>query len=250
MTPCDHIEAQSMALASLPAGDPERAAAEEHATGCTGCARALRQGSQLLAMVKAELQPAPSAMALHRAERSVLEQMDREAPAAPGRTRLLGASGAALAFAALIAAARHLPHDPASWVVAGAAASLAALLAALAPEGLRTAVAAVGSSLALALLASSSSGLFAAIGIKCLAFELACALLPFGLFAVARGAAPRPASPGAAAALAASAAFAGQAALHLSCPVHDALPHLLAFHVAGVALAALLGARVLARRTA
>ena len=239
-----------MALASLPPHDPERVAAEEHATNCPGCARSLRQGSQLLALVKAELQPAPSAEALRRSERSVLEQMDREVPATPARTRLLGAAGAALAFAALVAAARHLPHDPASWVVAGAAASLAALLAALAPEGLRTAAVAVGSSLALALLASNSGGLFAAIGIKCLAFELACALLPFGLFAMARGAVPKPASPGAAAALAASAALAGQAALHLTCPVHDALPHLLAFHLAGVALAALLGARVLAPRTA
>ena len=250
MTQCDRIEARSMALASLPPGDPERAAAEAHTSSCPGCARALRQGGQLLALVEAELRPAPSAEALRRAERSVLEEMDRELPVTPARARLLAAAGAALAFSALVAAARHLPQDPASWVVAGAAASLAALLAALAPEGLRTALAAVGSSLVLALLASSAGGLFAATGIKCLAFELACALLPFGLFAVARGVVPRPASPGATAALAAAAALAGQAALHLSCPVHGALPHLFAFHVAGVALAALLGARVLARRPA
>jgi hypothetical protein len=250
VTLCDRIASRSMALVSMPPDDLERVAAEEHAATCTACARALRQGGQLLRLVTAELRPEPSAEALRRAERSVIEQMDREARAAPARTRLLGAAGAALAFLALVASARHVSHDPVSWLVACAAASLAALLAALAPEGLRTAAGALGASVALALLASSTGGLHAAIGIKCLAFELACALLPFGFFAVARGAVPRPVSPGAAAALAASAALAGQAALHLTCPVHDALPHLFAFHFTGVALAALLGARIQARRLA
>lgn len=243
MTLCDQIKARSMALASLPQGDPERAAAEEHAGSCAGCTRALRQGGQLLALVDVELRPAPSAEALRRVEQAVLLKIEREAHAAPPRTRLLAAAGPALAFTALVAINRHPPHDLASWVVACAAASLAALLAALVPRGFRTAAAAVGSSLALALVASNAMGLMPMIGVKCLALELGCALVPFGLFAATRGAILRPASPGATAALAAAAALAGQAALHLSCPVRGALPHLLAFHVGGVVVAALLGAR-------
>lgn len=244
MTLCDQLEARSMALASLPEGDPERAAAEAHARSCAGCARSLRQGGQLLRLVEAELRPAPSAEMLRRAGRAVIARLERDAPAADARTRLLGAAGAALAFAVLVATNRHLPHDPESWVVAGAVASLAALLGALAAEGLRTALAVVGAALALALVASSTGGLFPLVGVKCLAFELACALVPFGLFAATRGAVPRPASRGSTAALAAAAALAGQAALHLSCPVRGALPHLISFHVAGVVLAALLGARL------
>ena len=248
MMPCDRIAARSMVLASLPPEDPERANAEAHAASCASCERALRQGAQLLALVKSELRAVPSSEALRRAERGILDEMDRERPGTPVRVRVLASFGAAVAFAGMIATARHAPHDLASWVVAGGVASLAALLAALASEGARTALAAIGSSLALALLASSGDGLFAKIGAKCLALELGCALVPFALFAAARGLAPRPASPGASAALAGAAALAGQAALHLSCPVHGAMPHLFAFHVAGVVLAALLGARVLASR--
>lgn len=242
MTQCDQIKARSMALASLPRGDGERTAAEEHARSCADCTRALREGGQLLALVGAGLRPAPSAETLRSVEQVILRQLEREAHAAPLRARLLGAAGAALAFAALVALNRHLPHDLASWVVALAAASLAALLAALAPAGVRTATAALGASLALALVASNATGLLPAIGLKCLAVELGCALAPFGLFAAARGAIRRLPSPGATAALAAAAALAGQGALHLSCPVRGALPHLLAFHVGGVACAALLGA--------
>src|SRR5262249_5673436 len=53
--------------------------------------------------------------------------------------------------------------------------------------------------------------------------------------------------------VAAAGALAGQAGLHLSCPAQAALPHLIAFHVGGVLLAALVGAasaRVLALRGA
>ena len=242
MTQCDQIQARSLALASLPRGDGERTAAEEHARSCAGCTRALREGGQLLALVEEGLRPAPSTETLFQIERAILGRLAREAHAARVGTRLLGAAGAALAFAALVALNRHLPHDLASWLVALAAASLAALLAALAPAGVRTAAAALGASLALALVASNATGLLPAIGLQCLALELGCALAPFGLFAAARGAIRRPASPAATAALAAAAALAGQGALHLSCPVRGALPHLLAFHVGGVVLAALLGA--------
>jgi hypothetical protein len=43
---------------------------------------------------------------------------------------------------------------------------------------------------------------------------------------------------------AAAGALAGHAALHLTCPVRAATPHLLAFHAGGVLLAAALGLSV------
>jgi hypothetical protein len=67
VTLCDRIASRSMALVSMPPDDLERVAAEEHAATCTACARALRQGGQLLRLVTAELRPEPSAEALRRA---------------------------------------------------------------------------------------------------------------------------------------------------------------------------------------
>ena len=78
MSVCDRIEARSMALAALPALDPERTAAESHACSCARCARALRDGAQLVAMVSAELRPAPALEVFARAEQAVLHEWDRE----------------------------------------------------------------------------------------------------------------------------------------------------------------------------
>jgi hypothetical protein len=78
--------------------------------------------------------------------------------------------------------------------------------------------------------------------VKCVAIELFAAAWPLGAAALAKGLVQRPGSPWATAALAASGALAGQAALHLTCPVRFAEPHLAVFHTGGVVLAALLGA--------
>jgi hypothetical protein len=78
--------------------------------------------------------------------------------------------------------------------------------------------------------------------VKCVAIELFAAAWPLGAAALAKGLVRRPRSPWATAALAASGALAGQATLHLTCPVRLAEPHLAVFHTGGVVLAALLGA--------
>src|SRR5207237_3394332 len=124
--------------AALPASDPERAAAESHACSCARCARALRDGAQLVAMVSAELRPAPAWEAFARAEQAVLHEWDRECLRPARRSRLLAAAGAAVIFVVLCATARHLLRDLGSWATAGAAASLAALFSALAPAGRRS----------------------------------------------------------------------------------------------------------------
>ena len=252
MTICEQVGSRSIALAALSPNDPEREAAVAHARSCPGCAQALREGTLLLELIDLELRPLPLTEAvLQRVERAVLAEVDgaRAPRAAPGcQAHLVFAASAALAFALLVLLSRQRAPDLGSWIVAAAAASLAALLAGLSGRGANAVLAAGVASLALAMWAGSAQGLDPLIGLKCVAIELVAASVPFAVAALSRGAVPRPSSPGPAAALAAAAALAGQAALHLTCPVRHALPHLLAFHVAGVALAVVLGARVLRAR--
>ena len=101
-------------------------------------------------------------------------------------------------------------------------------------------LAACAASAALAALAASAPGLFAEVGVHCLAFELFTAAGPVAAVAAAGGFSAQ--SPRwLAAALAAAGALAGQVALHHNCAAHSAGPHLLLFHLGGVALAALAG---------
>ena len=247
MSVCDRIEARSMALAALPASDPERTAAEGHACSCARCARALRDGAQLVAMVSAELRPAPALEVFARAEQAVLHEWDREFLRPARRSRLLAAAGSAVIFVVLCATARHLVRDLGSWATAGAAASLAALLSALAPAGRRILPIVFASSLGLALIAASGTGVASGdSGLTCLGLELICALIPFALCAMTGARLPESAE--ARAALAGAAALAAQAALHLSCPIRGALVHLITFHFAGVVIAAAVGARLQIRR--
>ena len=90
-----------------------------------------------------------------------------------------------------------------------------------------------------AVLVGTSSKLAPAIGIKCTLLEIVAALVPWIVFLrFTQGLVGR----GQGAAMAAAGALAGQAALHLSCPVAHAEPHLLVFHLGGVILASALGA--------
>ena len=252
MTTCDEIRSNSLALSALVPGDAGREAALSHARACPGCDAALREGARLLALIDAGLRPLPPAeTALQRARGAVLAELERDLArrsAPEWRSPIVFAASAALAFALFTLASRQRAPDLSSWVLAAAAASLAALLAGLSGRGASTLLAAVGGAFAFALIAGESQGLAPLIGLKCTAIELVAACVPFAVAALSRGAVPRPVSPAPAAALAAAAALAGQAALHLTCPVRHALPHLLAFHLAGVVLAAILGAGVLRAR--
>jgi len=254
MNSCDELRSRALALAALPPGDRDREAAEAHARSCPQCARALREGSRLLDLIDAELRPsAPPEAALRRAQNAVLAEMDREdrlRPAARWSTRLILAASLLLAFGALSALSRHRAMDPQSWVVAGAAAVLAAVMAGLSNTGWSVALGVNGASAALVLLAGAGTGVSALIGIKCVAIELFAATWPFAAAALSRGIAARPSAAGPAAALAAAGALAGQASLHLTCPAAHALPHLLLFHLGGVVLASLAGALVLRARPA
>ena len=251
MTTCDQVYSNALALSALAQGDPERAAALVHARSCPGCTAALREGVSLLALVDSGLRPlAPAEEVLLRVRHRVLAEMDRDVvpAAADWRSPIVFGASALVPFVLFTLTAHQRAADLQSWVLAAAAASLAALLAGLSGRGAYTLPAAVGSALALAVLAGQTQGLAPLIGLKCTAVELASACVPFAIAALSRGAIPRPVSPVFAAALAAAGALAGQAALHLTCPVRQALPHLLAFHLVGVVLAAALGAGILRGR--
>ncbi|HYV65371.1 MAG TPA: hypothetical protein VE964_03950 [Myxococcales bacterium] len=254
MTNCDQLRSRALALAALPPGDPDGDAAAAHARSCPGCAQALREGTRLLKVIDTELRPSPPPeAALQRAQDAVLAEMDREdrARAVPNwRSRLIFAASVLLAFGTLSALSRHRAMDAESWIVAGAAAVLAALLAGLSNTGLSVALGVNAASAALVLLAGAGTGVSALVGIKCMAIELFAATWPFAAAALSRGMAARPSAAGPAAALAAAGALAGQASLHLTCPDAHALPHLLVFHLGGVVLASLAGALVLRARPA
>jgi hypothetical protein len=81
----------------------------------------------------------------------------------------------------------------------------------------------------------------AGLGVHCLFYELGCAVVPFGLVggAMLRGALPP--EPRGLALGAMAGALIGQALLLAECPAQGALTHTLAFHFAGVVLAAGLG---------
>lgn len=102
------------------------------------------------------------------------------------------------------------------------------------------ALAALTVSALFAVLTAATPGIFPLTGLRCLGFELLSAVWPIAAVVAFRGL-PSVTRSFHAAALAAAGALAGQAALHFSCPVSTAGPHLMLFHFGGVALAALAG---------
>jgi len=245
MKPCEHICQQALALVALAHGEGELREAREHARACADCAQALHEAERLLALVDAELAPSPpSAETLLRAERAVQLELDRQPAGTLRAARVVAAVATFSAGAALAGPlARHHPHLEASSAALGAGAAMTA--AALAWLGVSrraagAAFAACAASLVVAALASGSLGLFAAVGVHCLALELFTAAWPLAALAAAGGLSSSTSS-WTTAALASAGALAGQAALNLTCPERSAAPHLLAFHVGGVVLAAVAG---------
>lgn len=243
MTVCDRIEARSMALAALPLTDSERVEADAHAMSCAACARRLRSGARLLDMVSEELRAEPAGFS--DAEQAVLAAWDREQRRPSWRSRL-GVPVTALAvFAALVAGAQHLEGDVVSWAIAVAAAAIAALAPVAAEK--RTLPIVLGASALMLLLAMSGGAIpNGHSGLACMGLEIACALAPIAVWCAA-GAGAMIESASSRAALAAAMALAGQAALHLSCPVRGVAVHL-GFHFAGVFIAAALATQLHPRR--
>jgi hypothetical protein len=129
------------------------------------------------------------------------------------------------------------PHD---WILGALLAGAALLLAALAGRlavGMVSATA-VAAAVAAALVSGEGGGLEAGHGVTCLAFELAAGAVVAGAaWFGSRGGAPVAARRSMASGAVAG-ALAADAALQIVCGANGATPHLFAFHVGGVLLAA------------
>jgi hypothetical protein len=247
ITDCERLRADAPGLAALPPDDPERSSAWAHALRCPGCARALREGERLQGVL-GEWHPAPlSGAALHRAARAVELELQRE-----GRRRSLWSAAAAVAsMAALVGLSRQRGGSGLDWAVGAALAGLAIVLAALSRRAPRFTLAlAVAAAVAAALVAGGPGSLDMGEGVRCLAAELGSAALVVGAAWMALRGGTTALTPSTRAAAAAAGALAGDAALQIACRAHEVGPHLLAFHVGGVILAAIAAWLWLPRRSA
>jgi hypothetical protein len=224
---------------------------DRHLEGCDGCRAYVRQ-LQVAARAVARL-PAPDVSpALSDA---LMAQFDSAAAAgtrarAPERA---GASpwpilGTVVMLGLLLAFGRTRSQAPQDWILGAVLAGAALAVAALAGRiAVGIVVAAASAALAAALFAGNPGALAADHGLVCLPMELVSAAVVGGAaWLGARGV------PGATprrwlAAGAVAGALVADAALQITCGVHDSMPHLLAFHLGGVVLVA--GAALLALRS-
>jgi hypothetical protein len=244
MSTCERIRDEAAGIAALRPDDPERAAAEAHASGCPGCALALAEGERLQALL-AEAAPATlPGEALGRAYQEIRGELRREA-----RRRLLGAIGAlSAAMLVLIAFARARSPSSVDWALAAVLWATAVVLSAAASRrpGL-VVVLAVLAVVGVGVVSGRPGPFVPLLGLECVATELGSAALVVGAVWLAlRGGTTSPAGT-TIAAVAAAGAVAGAAALQVTCAAHGSMPHLLAFHVGGVLLAAA-GAGLIWRR--
>jgi len=248
VTPCDRIRADGAGLAALPDDDAERREAFAHARACPACARSLEEAERLQVVV-GDAAPSPlGAAMLARASGAIVSELRHEA-----RWRMLASALAVcVAFAAFVTLAQARSPSRRDWAV-GFALSAAAVGLGVAERRWRVTVVplAVLATLGAAAATGVTGELDEGVGLDCLATEIACAaVVVIGTWLVIRRGTSSLA-PGAVAAGAASGAVAGAAALQLTCRAHSSLPHVLAFHVGGVVLAAALAGSVwaVARRT-
>jgi hypothetical protein len=231
---CERLCAGAPGLATLPPSDPERVAAWSHASGCLGCARALREAERLQALVAGSETPPLPAEALERISRPIIAELRREAR----RRMLASVAGVCALLVVFVGFARSRSSSVEDWAVAAVLGVLAITLAAAARRGPLLVVSGAVTAAVIAAMALGQPGpVVAAIGLHCLATEIASAAIVVGAvwFAI-RGGATTPARSAIAAAAAAG-ALAGDAALQVTCGAHDAFPHLLGFHAGGVLLA-------------
>jgi hypothetical protein len=235
MTECDRIRADAPGLAALHPYDPERVAAESHARGCAGCARALREAGRLQALIAACEPPPIPAGALERASREIAAELRREA-----RRRVIGSVVAVCASVLVfVGFARNPSRSLFDWTLAAVLWAFAVVLAVTASrKPLLTTALAVLAGVAAASISGAPGNLAALLGLECLATEVASAAIVVGAVWLAlRGGTTSPPRPAIAAAAAAG-ALAGDAALQVTCSAHTALPHVMAFHVGGILIAA------------
>ena len=234
MTECERLRAAAPGLAALRPDAPERVAAWAHASGCPGCAGALREGERLQALVGAWEPPPLSTGALERASSAILVELRREA-----RRRVIASIAAVcVALALLVGLMRSRSSSAEDWAWAAVLGAIAIALAAAARRWAPlVSGAAVLAAVTAAVAVGHSGPLAVGVGVHCLAIELASAAMVAGAAWLAlRGGTTSPARSAVAAAAAAG-ALAGDAALQVACAARDSIPHLLAFHVGGVLLA-------------
>ncbi len=112
MIPTLHIEENAAGLASLPADDPERVAAYDHARECPDCARLLGQAARMLAALDAlPPAPVPPPPALRAVRQPILARL--AALSLP--TRLLSGVLVAL-WIVLVAMAKHRAGGAVAWI--------------------------------------------------------------------------------------------------------------------------------------
>ena len=248
----DHIEDIVPDLLVRRADDPVRVAALQHAHTCGPCARAWQESSALFAALGLEpVREAPSSAALAR----TLEEVRRSGfEGTPIRLRAVGALGGLVALLCLVPlsiAALGGGARAGSFAVAGALGFLAAgaaILCLLRPRGV---VVLPLASLAMAVAFAEHWALAPDIAhsFKCARLELIMALVPAAaLLVVLRSRSSGFVRSKSFAGFAGAGALAGQAVLHVMCPMEPSLSHQLVFHVAPLALAMALAAAWNARR--
>ncbi|MCC7541869.1 MAG: hypothetical protein IT379_36960 [Deltaproteobacteria bacterium] len=244
MTRDAHVMPEHAAgLVACDANDPERRAAERHAASCTGCAALLARAEQTLALLDAMPAPPPP-------EAATLARLAASIPA--GRASLGGSDlipPILTSLAALVvvagAASPHVDGRSITMALSVGVGAIVAMLAAraLGAWGSATVVpTTLVASLALALADRHTPLEVPWPKVGCLGIELAVAALPLAATVWLATRAHRRLRALDLAAVASCGALAGQAALVIACPGQPDRFHVLALHVTGVGLAALLGA--------
>lgn len=245
----EHRDAGEMAaLAMVPETDPERVALEAHVAGCGRCGAEWRRARRLASLVGTlAAPPPPSDAVLARARASVHAALASARGAAPRPSKVAGLAVAAavLVSVALSFAFQGPPISVPRMLLALTTIGVAALLPSFAMRTARDAaiatVSALGLSTLLGLLDYQVLTMESAHALGCMRVELVAAALPvIAMLGVARSSDRRHGAAQVAAAGAAG-ALAGQGVLLTSCAADASALHVLAFHVAGVAIAALSG---------
>ncbi len=237
-------------LAMAAAGDADRVAFEAHASGCAACGTEWRRAARLAELMGTlATPPPPSKKSLARAQARVRALLAIEPRPRVEPSHATGSGfGVAAAVLVPVVIAFSLSGPAISAyreLLAITTIGVAALLPSFAMRSERHAIGASIAALALSLtlgwLDFTEFPLIAGHAVGCMSSELVIGALPLAaMLAVSRSAGPR-ASALQTAAAGACGALAGQGVLLTTCGADASVLHVLAFHVAGVVLAALIG---------